>query len=294
MYAIVTGGNAGMGLAAAKELCRRDFDVTISARSELKAQEAIDTIRREVPNAKISVLPMELKDLSSVTSFAQAYLASGKPLNLLINNAGIMTTPFEITKDGFEAQFQVNHLGHFLLTHHLLPLLRTSANDTSSPSRVINLSSRAHLRWSGSLTGDTLDIVRSVTQETYDGWKFYGLSKLANILFTRSLTSYFPPSESNHVLFFSLHPGLVDTNLLSVVPDLAKHAIPIDDGIKTTLFLATADPAELVNGAYYFECALAQGPSAISNEAQSTEDAEALWQKSLTYVGLAPEQYGCL
>lgn len=285
-----------MGLALAKALCKQGYHVTISARSKDKAAEAVESIVADVPDARIESLLMDLNSLASVTDFAQQYLASGYPLHLLVNNAGIMNTPFAKTADGFEAQFQVNHLGHFLLTHHLLPvLLATADNHTTTagiPSRIINISSRAHMRWSGSLTEAVLDeATMEVTAETYDGWRSYGLSKLCNILFTRSLAQRYPHRQ--RLLVFSLHPGLVDTKLLNVAPGLSRQAIPIDAGIRTALFLATSSDDEILeNGGYYYECVLATGPSAISTEAQSLSDAAVLWTKSLAYVGLTDDVYG--
>lgn len=283
MYAIVTGGNAGMGLATAAELCKRGYHVTITARSLEKGNEAIDNIKADTPDAQIGVMVMELKELSSVGEFARQYIDSGLPLHLLVNNAGIMNTPFEMTTDGFEAQFQVNHLGHFLLTHHLLPLLQRSGG-----GRIVNLSSRAHMRWGGRLD---LTSVRSETKENYDGWRSYGLSKLCNILFTRSLARRFPPEESA-VLTFSLHPGLVDTKLLDTAPGLSSQAISINDGIKTAIHLSTAPVDTLENGEYYYLCAVARDPSAVSSAAKSMEDAEILWKASLEYVGLTDAEYG--
>eukprot|EP01033_Poteriospumella_lacustris_P016798 gene16798-12017_t len=296
LFAIVTGGNTGMGLALAKELCKQGYHVTISARSKDKAVEAVQIILVDVPDAHIEYLLMDLNSLASVTDFAQQYLASGHPLHLLVNNAGIMNTPFAKTGDGFEAQFQVNHLGHFLLTHHLLPVLLATAENTPDavPSRIINISSRAHMRWSGALTDTVLDeATLQVTAETYDGWRSYGLSKLCNILFTRSLAQRYP-YPSRPLLVFSLHPGLVDTKLLNVAPGLSRQAIPIDAGIRTALFLATSssDDERLEHGGYFYECALATGPSAISVEAQSLIDAAVLWTKSLAYVGLTDDAYG--
>ena len=114
-YALVTGGNAGMGLATCVELCKLGYYVTLSARSSEKGDEAVHHVRSICPEAKVNFLTMELASLESVRDFASAYKALGAPLHLLINNAGIMNTPYHMTVDGFESQFQVNHLSHFLL-----------------------------------------------------------------------------------------------------------------------------------------------------------------------------------
>jgi NAD(P)-dependent dehydrogenase (short-subunit alcohol dehydrogenase family) len=284
MFALVTGGNAGMGLATAIELAKLGYFVTITARNSIKGEEAVKSILEEVPTAKVQHLNMELKDLSTVRICAQEYLVSGLPLHVLVNNAGIMNTPYEMTVDGFEAQFQVNHLGHFLFAHFLLPRIRESS--IHQPGRIINLSSRAHLRWSGPLV---LTTVKTETPETYDGWTAYGRSKLSNILFTRALAQR---TEGENIRTYSLHPGLVDTGLLQVVPGLNKQAIPITEGIQTTLYLITTPENELVNGEYYYEKQIMTESNQISSAAKSLSDAEILWQNSLEYVGLTEEEYG--
>jgi len=161
---------------------------------------------------------------------------------------GIMATPFEKTVDGFESQFQVNHLAHFLLTHHLLPLLTSTGK-----ARVVNLSSRAHLRWQSEMNMSDIVIV---TEDTYDRWLSYGRSKLCNILFTKALAERFPYSSSG-VTVNALHPGLVNTNLLqnaALGASTIAGAIPVEEGIRSIIFLATAADVEGLSGQYYFDC----------------------------------------
>ncbi|RYH31488.1 SDR family oxidoreductase [archaeon] len=283
-YAIVTGGNAGLGLETAKALCGLGYHVTISARSEEKANEALSLIRAGNPSAAISFIAMELKDLTSVKQFADEYVRRGWPLHVLVNNAGIMNTPFEITSDGFEAQFQVNHLGHFLLTHYLLPVIVRSGG-----GRVVSLSSRAHMRWSRPLE---MGEVRSTNPSTYDGWEAYGRSKLANILFVRSLARKFPFAGSGSVTFNAVHPGLVDTKLLNVAAGLRSQAIPVEEGVQTTLYLCTSKEVQGVSGKYFQDCQEATAPSQVSSWAQSDFEAEKLWQASLDFVGISDADYG--
>lgn len=156
-----------------------------------------------------------------------------------------MATPFEKTVDGFESQFQVNHLSHFLLTHHLLPLLISTKN-----ARVINLSSRAHLRWGQDL--DFNDVVTG-TENDYDRWLAYGRSKLCNILFSKALAKRFPYASCG-VSFNALHPGLVNTGLLSKASlgaSTISSAISVEEGIQTTIYLATSDEVQGVSGLYF-------------------------------------------
>jgi NAD(P)-dependent dehydrogenase (short-subunit alcohol dehydrogenase family) len=284
-YVIVTGGNAGIGFETAKELCRQGYYVTITARSSEKGSEAVAEIKKDIPDAKIGYMVMELKDLNSVRSFANEYISSNLPLHILLNNAGIMNTPYEMTKDGFEAQFQVNHLGHFLLTHYLIPVIQKSRKG----GRVINVSSRAHLRWSGPLN---LEAVQTESERNYDGWKCYGRSKLANILTARKLAQNFPVASSG-ITFNALHPGLVDTKLLNVAPGLNSQAIPLSEGIKCSIFAATAPELEGVTGKYFHDCTIVEkNPNLMSEEAQSDQEAETLWEESLKFVGLTDGTYG--
>jgi NAD(P)-dependent dehydrogenase (short-subunit alcohol dehydrogenase family) len=139
---------------------------------------------------------MDLASLNSVRALANAYLSRLLPLHILINNAGIMNTPFNKTVDGIEAQFQVNHLGHFLLTSLLLPRMLESGG------RVITLSSRAHMRHPQLID---FAAVTGETEFTYNGWTAYARSKLSNILFSRALAKRFPLTETN-ITFNSLHP----------------------------------------------------------------------------------------
>eukprot|EP00600_Ochromonadales_sp_CCMP1393_P001853 CAMPEP_0174980020 /NCGR_PEP_ID=MMETSP0004_2-20121128/15122_1 /TAXON_ID=420556 /ORGANISM="Ochromonas sp., Strain CCMP1393" /LENGTH=303 /DNA_ID=CAMNT_0016231647 /DNA_START=56 /DNA_END=967 /DNA_ORIENTATION=+ len=298
-YAIVTGGNAGMGLAVATELCKLDFHVTISVRSESKGDTAVSTIKDAVKDAKVDYLLMDMGNLETVKEFSTRYLARGNPLHLLINNAGIMNTPFKKTVDGYEEQFQVNHLSHFLLTHYLLAPLRAGVSADGN-SRVVNLSSRAHLRWNETLN---MEEHSSVTQDTYNGWRAYGCAKTCNILFTKHLAQLFPlrgeeagKEEGRGIIFNALHPGLVNTGLLTVAnlsESTVGQSISIEEGIKTTMWLATSPEAERLTGGYYFECKLVEGTE-ISSWAQSPEEAKKLFDGSFAMCGIGPYAYGSL
>eukprot|EP01038_Epipyxis_sp_PR26KG_P013774 gene13774-18473_t len=277
------GGNAGIGFVTVKALCTLGYHVILTARSIEKGNEAIAEIKKENPSAKVDALVMELKSLTSVRQCAQDFVASGTPLHLLINNAGIMNTPYEMTEDGIEAQFQVNHLGHFLFTHYMLPVMRQSGG-----GRVVNLSSRAHLRWNQPLD---MSMVISETNDTYDGWSSYGRSKLCNILFSRMLAIKFPYDQSK-ISFNSLHPGLVATKLLNTAPGLSSSAISVDDGIKCSMYVATSTDIEGVSGKHFSESSIVDTPNNISSWAQSDEEAIKVWVKSLELTGLKDEEYG--
>ncbi len=141
-HAIVTGSNVGLGLQTAKYLAQHGAKVTIACRNVVAGNEAVADIKSEFPDAAVSFLQLDLGSLSSVRAFTQAYKASGNPIHLLINNAGIMACPLSYTSDGLETQFGVNHIGHFLLTTELLDVIKRSGS-AESPSRIINVSSGA-------------------------------------------------------------------------------------------------------------------------------------------------------
>ncbi|MDD3568656.1 MAG: SDR family NAD(P)-dependent oxidoreductase [Bacteroidales bacterium] len=140
--AIVTGGNSGLGFESAMALAANGAEVIVACRSVDKGAKARKEILKSSPEGLVKVLPIDLKDLSSVKSFADEFKSHYTRLDILINNAGIMISPFPLTKDGLESQMGTNHLGHFALTGHLLSLLKATPN-----SRVVTVSSLAHKQW---------------------------------------------------------------------------------------------------------------------------------------------------
>ena len=192
-----------MGFSTAEALLRAGFNVTITARSKEKGEEAIKSLSALGP---VKYIIMDNNDLASVASAASSL--SEPALDVLVNNAGIMNTPFALTKDGFEAQYQVNHLSHFLLVHLLFPKLAAAQGG----GRVVNLASRAHMRHPGPID---YALLKSTNAQNYDGWQAYGRSKLSNILCAKAWAKRFPV-QSSGIAFFSLHPGLVATDLQSI------------------------------------------------------------------------------
>jgi NAD(P)-dependent dehydrogenase (short-subunit alcohol dehydrogenase family) len=201
--AIVTGANSGLGFHTALELARHGAEVVMTARDAQKGEDAVRRVRADVPGATVEVAALDLADLGSVASFAAGQ--DGRPLDLLVNNAGVMATPFRRTADGFELQLGTNHLGHFALTGHLLPalLLRPGA-------RVVTVSSAVH--WMGSV-----DFANLQGEQRYQPWTAYAQSKLANLLFMRELDRR---ARGAHAQLVSVgaHPGYAATNLQQVGP----------------------------------------------------------------------------
>jgi NAD(P)-dependent dehydrogenase (short-subunit alcohol dehydrogenase family) len=197
---IVTGGNSGIGFQTCLQLAKKGAHVYLGARSEEKASEAIANIIKEVPSAKVTFLKMDLQDLKQIKSAAKEFSNKEPHLDILINNAGIMMPPFELTKDKIETQFGVNHVGHFLFTQELLSKLLASKEP-----RIVNLSSMAHL-WAPK-DGIMFDKIND--EKAMSPRDRYGQSKLANLLFSRELNSRY----GDRIYINSVHPGVVNTDL---------------------------------------------------------------------------------
>lgn len=197
---MVTGANSGLGLQIAKELARVGATVLMGCRSRERAERAMERIGAEVPAADLVLVPLDLGDLGSVAAAAESVAARPEPLDLLVNNAGVMAPPRRETADGFELQLGTNHLGHFALTGRLIDRLLAA----DSP-RVVNLSSTAHRI--GRMNFDDLNSERG-----YSRWPAYGQSKLANLLFTLELARR-AEAAGTDLIAAAAHPGYAATNL---------------------------------------------------------------------------------
>lgn len=198
---VVTGGNSGIGYAAARELARRGASVVLACRSAARGRAAEIALRGEVPGADVEFMALDLADLASVREFADAYGRGRATLDLLVNNAGVMALPYGRTADGFETQFGVNHLGHFALTGLLLPHLLAAPPG----ARIVNLSSGFHVF--GDVDHEDLN-----SERNYRRWIAYGRSKSANLLFTHELARRLAAAGSGTVAA-AAHPGYSSTNL---------------------------------------------------------------------------------
>ncbi len=205
--AVITGANSGIGYEAARELARKGARVILAVRSQDKGRTAADAIRRETSGASVEVQPLDLSNLASVRSFAEALLAREPALPLLINNAGVMALPYRRTADGFEMQFGTNHLGHYALTGLLLPALLAAPG-----ARVVTVSSLYHMQ--GTIAFDDLDSAKS-----YNRWGAYAQSKLANLLFAYELQRRLAAAGSA-AISVGCHPGYAATNLQNAGPEM--------------------------------------------------------------------------
>jgi NAD(P)-dependent dehydrogenase (short-subunit alcohol dehydrogenase family) len=199
---LVTGGNSGLGYESVKAFAGKGAKVVLASRNLEKGAAAKKRILESYPEAKVDILELDLMDLASIRSFVQEFSSKYDRLDVLMNNAGIMMTPYFKTKDGFEAQMGTNHLGHFALTGLLLDLIKSTPG-----ARVVNVSSSGH-RF-GTMDFDNLLFTDGIG---YTPTKAYGRSKLSNLLFSYELQRHF---EAHHInaLALAAHPGASRTNL---------------------------------------------------------------------------------
>jgi len=199
---IVTGGNSGLGFVSARTFAEKGAQVIIACRSANRGDVTKKQIEKACPTANVHVMEIDLMDLESIKDFTTRFKQKHDKLDVLLNNAGIMTVPYGLTKDGFESQLGTNHLGHFALTGLLLDLLKNTPQ-----SRVVNVSSMAHKQ--GVMDFDNLLFKNGIG---YTPMKAYGRSKLANLLFTYELQEFFD-SKNINCIAVAAHPGVSNTNL---------------------------------------------------------------------------------
>ena len=278
--AVVTGATSGLGYETALALARAGADVILTGRDDRKGQAAIEKIGREALGAKVGYQRLDLASLASIAGFAQR-MADRQSLDLLINNAGVMALPRrQTTADGFEMQFGTNHLGHFALTAHLMPLLRRA-----DAPRVVSVSSLAHR------TG-FIDFNDLQGERLYSAWKAYGQSKLACLMFALELQRRSDASGWK-LISNAAHPGFARTGLfasgpgglLSLGADLAAPFLghSAAEGARAILFAATSPQAK--PGAYYGprgigELRGAPAPALIMPQARNATAAARLWDVS--------------
>lgn len=273
---LVTGATSGIGEAAALELARAGAMVVIAGRSKEKCAESAMKISRTVGNSQVDYLTADLSSMGQVRSLAKSFLEKYPRLDVLINNAGGFFMRSQVTEDGYEKTFALNHLSYFLLTLLLLDLLRASA-----PARIVNVSSDSH-------RGQRLDFNDLHAARSYMGFRAYGRSKLANILFTYELARKL---EGSGVTANALHPGFVATNIWGTLPRVIRPlaegvirriALTPEQGAETSVYLAASAEVEGVSGKYFVRKQQTPSDPASYDE----KAAHFLWQKSLEMSGL--------
>jgi NAD(P)-dependent dehydrogenase (short-subunit alcohol dehydrogenase family) len=295
-FAVVTGANSGLGLGLATRLAAAGADVVLAIRCRTKGETAITEIRQHAPAAKLAIRHLDLSSLKSVAALGEELAAEGRPIDILINNAGVMTPPQrQESRDGFELQFGTNHLGHFALTGQLLPLLRAAKS-----ARVVTVSSIA-------ATQRKLDFTDANAQHGYKPMRSYGMAKLAQLMFAVELDRRSREGGWG-LLSNAAHPGLSKTNLLSGAsygrdrPTLQARLtrltwrllpfvwLDVDEGIKPALYAAVSPDAE--GGRYYgprgFYETAGGGVTfaAVPPLARSETDSKRLWQLSERLTGV--------
>ncbi len=294
---VITGANSGLGFGLARRLSAAGADVVMAIRNRAKGEAAIDEIRTTVPDAKLTIKSLDLSSLAAVAALGEQLNAEGRPIDILINNAGVMTPPErDTTADGFELQFGANHLGHFALTAHLLPLLRAAKG-----ARVVSLSSLAAR--SGRIHFDDPQFEKS-----YSAMSAYGQSKLAVLMFARELDRRSREAGWG-IMSNAAHPGLTMTNLQISGPSHGrdKPALmerlykaswrwapfmwqEIQEGILPALYAAAAPQAQ--GGAFYgpLGLELAGGgvkPAHVPARARNDADCQRLWELSEQLTGVS-------
>lgn len=270
---LITGANAGIGLATAQLLAHPDHHLILLVRNLEKAEKTIKALTTLHPSASCEVLMCDLSSQESIHQAAAAFYQNHSSLDVLINNAGVYHNRRTLTKEGFEETFAVNHLAPFLLTHLLLPALQKGTN-----ARIITVSSELHKR--GKIHLDDLQL-----EKNYSGSRAYNQSKLANILFTRTLAK---KDATQSISVNCLHPGVIATNLMREFPELLQKILRLffstpEQGAQTSVYLATSTDKDACSSGNYF---IKKKIACTSKEALDEKMGEILWEKSMELTGL--------
>lgn len=279
---LVTGATSGIGTETALALAQQGAHVVISGRSAEKAEATRADIARASGNPNVRVLLADLSSLAEVRKLADSFLSIYPTLHVLVNNAGVVNTRRQLTVDGFESMFAVNHLAYFLLTNLLLGRMKQSA-----PARIVSVASDAHVF--GSIDWDDLQSEHKFGGLPFvGGMRVYGTSKLANILFNSELARRI---EGSGVTANCLHPGMVRTGLgqnnagvAATIAGLLMMPVALSPakGAETTVYLASSPAVEGVSGRYFAK----KREARLSGEARDASAARRLWEISAELVGL--------
>jgi NAD(P)-dependent dehydrogenase (short-subunit alcohol dehydrogenase family) len=269
---IVTGANSGIGKATALGLARLGGTVVMACRDAAKGEAAQNEITQETKNPRVSLMILDLASQASIISFAEQFTQDYRRLDALVNNAGVFTADRKTTPDGLEETFAVNYLGGFLLSHLLLDLLVASA-----PSRIVNVSSTAH-------EGATIDFEDLQGERKYRGYRAYGQSKLAQVLFTIEFARRLADTG---VTVNACHPGVIKTALGRDAPKAFQVARMFfkspAKGAETPVFLAASPSVSTLTGQYFAN----RRVKPPSKAAQDPYTARRLYEVSLKLAGLA-------
>ena len=266
---LVTGATDGIGKVSARVLAEKGAKVIIVGRNPEKSATVLAELKSSSGNENIDLLMADLAVMQEVRDLAEQVISHYDRLDILLNNAGGYFAKHELTSDGLERTFALNHMSYFLLTNKLMELLKSSA-----PARIVNVSSDAHY-------GIDMEFENLNGEQEYKAWKAYQKSKLANVLFTYELLKKVPAD----ITVNCLHPGFVATNFghnnggfFGPVLKIAQRISAIDpeEGAKTSIFLCSAPEVKGVSGKYFYKCQ----PKTSSRESRNMDTGKRLWQIS--------------
>ncbi len=286
----ITGANSGLGQETARAMAARGAHVIMAGRDQDKLDASVAAIRTDQPQAALDTITLDLGSLESIRAATSRARQRFDKIDLLINNAGVMATPFLHTADGFEMQFGTNHLGHFAMTAELMPLI-----ERGSAQRIVNLSSRGHFM------GQVDFADPHFARRPYDPWAAYGQSKTANVLFTVGLEARYAVLG---IHAYAVHPGGIETNLgRHMTPEMREGLMKrvtssdggfqwktIPQGAATTCWAATAPELEGKGGVYCEDCHVASvddesSTAGVRSYALNPSHADQLWKLSEDQTG---------
>jgi len=286
----ITGANSGLGQETARAMAAQGAHIVMAGRDQAKLDEAVAAIRETEPQAVLDTITLDLASLESIRAATSRARQRFAKIDLLINNAGVMATPFEHTADGFERQFGTNHIGHFALTAELLPLI-----ERGTAKRIVNLSSRGHHM--GPVHFDDPNF----QHRPYDPWSSYGQSKTANVLFSVGIEQRYAVMG---IHAYAVHPGGIETNLGRHMTQEMRDALmarissrdtsfawkTIPQGAATSCWAATAAELEGKGGVYCEDCHVAKQDDestsgGVRSYALNPSYADQLWKLSEDLTG---------
>lgn len=286
----ITGANSGLGQETARAMASRGAHVILAGRDQAKLDGTAAAIRETLPKAQLDTITIDLTSLENIRAATSRARQRFAKIDLLINNAGVMATPFQHTHDGFEMQFGTNHLGHFAMTAELMPLI-----ERGHLKRIVNLSSRGH-----HFTPVNFDDPH-FEHRPYDPWESYGHSKTANVLFSVGLEQRFAVMG---IHAYAVHPGGIQTNLgRHMTPEMVEALMArvtssdtgfawktVAQGAATSCWAATAEELEGKGGVYCEDCHVAaiddeSATSGVRSYAVNPSFADRLWKLSEELTG---------
>ncbi|KAL5173695.1 Short-chain dehydrogenase TIC 32, chloroplastic [Glycine soja] len=284
---VPTGASSGIGAETTRVLAMRGVHVIMGVRNVVAAKAVMEAILKEIPNAKVDAMELDLSSMTSVRKFALEFISSGLPLNILINNAGIFGTPFKLSEDNIELQFATNHMGHFLLTNLLLDTIKRTTHESKKEGRIVNISSSGH-QWLNYRGGILFDKIND--ESSYQKFCAYGQSKLANILHANELARRLK-EEGVNITANSLHPGAIATNIhrynriLTGIPGVVKRLLNlviknVQQGAATTCYVALHPEVRGVSGEYFADNKIAKANSL----GRDIDLAKKLWDFSMNLI----------